>query len=162
MTKNIKVQIVENLTEEFKSSDAIVVCEYKGLNVARIEELRILAKDLNVKVRVIKNTLANIAFKNADVNGLTLKDTNIFVWGDDQLNVSKVVDKFSKQSDIFEIKSAYVAGEVVDASKIALLAKMPSRDELIAMLLQVWNAPITNFTIGLDALKAKKEAEISA
>ncbi|MCW1375650.1 hypothetical protein OLQ29_01235, partial [Campylobacter jejuni] len=46
--------------------------------------------------------------------------------------------------------------EVADVAKVKALAKMPSRNELLAMLLQVWNAPITNFTIGLNALKIKK------
>ncbi|TEY13249.1 50S ribosomal protein L10, partial [Campylobacter sp. CH185] len=52
-----------------------------------------------------------------------------------------------------------IEGEVADVAKVKALAKMPSRNELLAMLLQVWNAPITNFTIGLNALKNKKESE---
>lgn len=156
-----KAKIISDLSDEFKSSDAVVVCEYKGLSVTELEDLRNLARESEVKVRVVKNTLASIAFKNAEISGIELKDTNIFVWGEDQLSVSKVVDKFAKDSDIFEIKSAFIGGELASAEKIALLSKMPSRDELLAMLLQVWKAPIANFTIGLDALRAKKEAEAS-
>ena len=159
MTRNQKVEIVNSLTEEFKTSDAIVVCDYRGLSVPALEELRIAAKEASVTVRVIKNTLASIAMKNADINGLELIDTNIFVWGEDQLDVSKVVAKFAKDSDKFVIKSAYLDGEVTDAAKVEALSKMPSRDELIGMLLQTWMAPVTNFTIGLDALRAKKEEE---
>ncbi|MCW1541459.1 50S ribosomal protein L10, partial [Campylobacter jejuni] len=55
-----------------------------------------------------------------------------------------------------EIKTAHIEGEVADVAKVKALAKMPSRNELLAMLLQVWNAPITNFTIGLNALKKKR------
>ena len=89
---------------------------------------------------------------------MELKDTNIFVWGEDQLAVTKVVAKFEESNkDLFKIKTAYIDGEVAPASKVIALSKMPSRDELIAMLLQVWNAPIQNFTIGLNALKEKKE-----
>ncbi|DAB33212.1 MAG: large subunit ribosomal protein [Sulfurospirillum sp.] len=159
MTREEKVEIVNSLTEEFKSSDALVVCEYKGLNVKTLEELRNAAREKNIKVRVIKNTLASIAMKNAEIEDLNLKDTNIFVWGPDQLDVTKVVVKFSEKSDKFIIKSAFVAGEVADAAKVEALSKMPSRDELLGMLLQVWNAPIQNFTIGLDALRRKKEEE---
>jgi len=159
LTRNQKVEIVNSLTEEFKTSDAIVVCDYRGLSVPALEELRIAAKEASVTVRVIKNTLASIAMKNADINGLELTDTNIFVWGKDQLDVSKVVAKFAKDSDKFVIKSAYLDGEVTDAAKVEALSKMPSRDELIGMLLQTWMAPVTNFTIGLDALRAKKEEE---
>ena len=159
MTREEKVEIVNSLTEEFKSSDALVVCEYKGLNVKTLEELRNAAREKNIKVRVIKNTLASIAMKNAEIEDLNLKDTNIIVWGPDQLDVTKVVVKFSEKSDKFIIKSAFVAGEVADAAKVEALSKMPSRDELLGMLLQVWNAPIQNFTIGLDALRRKKEEE---
>ena len=161
MTRNQKVEIVNSLTEEFKTSDALVVCDYRGLSVPALEELRVAAKEANVTVRVIKNTLASIAMKNADINGLELTDTNIFVWGEDQLDVSKVVAKFAKDSEKFVIKTAYLDDEVADAAKVEALSKMPSRDELIGMLLQTWMAPVTNFTIGLDALRAQKE-EVSA
>jgi len=159
LTKNQKVEIVNSLTEEFKTSDAVVVCDYRGLSVPALEELRIAAKEANVTVKVIKNTLASIAMKNADINGIELSDTNIFVWGEDQLDVSKVVAKFAKDSEKFVIKTAYLDGEVADAAKVEALSKMPSRDELIGMLLQTWMAPVTNFAIGLDALRAKKEEE---
>ena len=159
MTKNQKIEIVSAVTEEFKSSDALVVCDFKGLDVPTIEELRDAAKEANVKVRVIKNSLASIAMKNADIEGIELKNTNIFVWGEDQLDVTKVVAKFSETNDKFVIKTAFIDGEISDAAKIVALSKMPSRDELIGMLLQTWMAPVTNFTIGLDALRVKKEEE---
>ncbi|MFV0482313.1 MAG: 50S ribosomal protein L10 [Campylobacteraceae bacterium] len=157
MTKEEKAKLVESLTEEFKASDAVVVCDYKGLSVKKIEGLRNKAREVSIKVQVVKNTLAGIALKNADKDGMVLKDTNIFIWGPDQLQVSKVVAEFAKTNEQFQIKTAFVDGEVATAAKIEALSKMPSRNELLAMLLQVWNAPITNFTIGLDALRAKKE-----
>lgn len=157
MTRQEKVEIVSTLTEAFKSSDAVAVCEYKGLKVSELEILRQSAKEQDVTVRVAKNTLASIAFNNAGMEGFSLKDTNIFVWGEDQLAVAKVVAKFAEAKDAFTIKSAYIDGEIADVSKVVALSKMPSRDELLAMLLQVWKAPIANFTIGLDALRAKKE-----
>ncbi|MBE0492432.1 MAG: 50S ribosomal protein L10 [Sulfurospirillum sp.] len=157
MTKEEKVKIVTSLSEEFKSSQAIVVCDFKGLNVKSLEALRASANEAGVKVQVIKNTLASIALNNADLAGMSLKDTNIFVWGDDQISVTKVAAKFAEKAELFVIKSAFLEGQIADAQTVNALSKMPSRDELIGMLLQVWNAPIQNFTIGLDALRAKKE-----
>ncbi len=157
MTREEKAQVIATLTEAFKSSDAVAVCEYKGLKVSELEALRNKAREVGVQVRVVKNTLADIAFKQAGIEGFELKDTNIFLWGDDQLNVAKVVSKFAESNDIFTVKAAYMDGEITDAAKVEALSKMPSRDELLAMLLQVWKAPIANFTIGLDALRAKKE-----
>ena len=158
MTRNEKAEIISNLEAEFKASGAIVVCDYRGLSVKKLEALRNAAREQNVKVQVIKNTLAKIALNNSAKDGMELKDTNIFVWGEDQLAVTKVVAKYEESNkDLFKIKTAYIDGEVASASKVIALSKMPSRDELIAMLLQVWNAPIQNFTIGLNALKEKKE-----
>ena len=157
MTRTEKAEFISSLTEEFKSSDGLIVCDYKGLNVKSIEVLRNSARTENVTVQVIKNTLANIAMKNAGLDGLDLKDTNIFVWGADQLAVTKIVATFAKTNPNFIIKSGFAGGIVVDATKVEALSKMPSRNELIGMLLSTWMAPITNFTIGLDALRAKKQ-----
>lgn len=159
MTKSEKIQIVAKLEESFRASEAIVVCNYKGLSTKKLEELRNNARENNVKVQIIKNTLARIALENSDKKGLELKDTNIYLWGEDQLSVSKVAAKFEENNELFRIKTAFIEGEISDVAKVKALAKMPSRNELLAMLLQVWNAPITNFTIGLNALKNKKESE---
>ncbi|EMZ4935915.1 50S ribosomal protein L10 [Campylobacter jejuni] len=159
MTRSEKVEIIAKLEEGFKASEAIVVCNYRGLSTKKLEELRNNARENNVKVQIVKNTLANIALNNSGKTGLVLKDTNIYLWGEDQLSVSKVAAKFEENNDKFEIKTAYIESEVADVAKVKALAKMPSRNELLAMLLQVWNAPITNFTIGLNALKNKKESE---
>ncbi|MSN96378.1 50S ribosomal protein L10 [Campylobacter sp. FMV-PI01] len=156
MTRDKKSDLINTLSESFKESSGIVVSEFKGLSVKKLEELRKSAKDLDVKVQVVKNTLASLALKNAGIDGFVLKDTNIFIWGE-QLNVTKVAAKFAENNDLFNIKSAHIDGEICGVEKVVALSKMPSRDELIAMLLQVWNAPIQNFTIGLNALKEKKE-----
>ena len=157
MTRKEKSEFISSLTEEFKASDGLVVCDYKGLNVKTIEVLRNSARVGSIKVQVIKNTLALIAMKDAGIEGIDLKDTNIFVWGDDQLAVTKTVATFAKTNPLFVIKSGFAGGIIVDAVKIEALSKMPSRNELIGMLLSTWMAPITNFTIGLDALRAKKQ-----
>lgn len=158
MTREEKQTLVLDLTESFKNVSGVIVSEFKGLSVSKLEELRKSAKEQDVKVQVIKNTLANIALKNADKDGFELKDTNIFVWGD-QLNASKVAAKFAEKNDKFIIKSAHMDGEICGPDKVIALSKLPGREELIAMLLQVWNAPVQNFTIGLNALKEKKEQE---
>ena len=159
MTRSEKVEVIAKLEESFKASEAIVVCNYKGLSTKKLEELRNNARENGVEVKIIKNTLANIALNNSGKTGLVLKDTNIYLWGEDQLSVTKFAAKFEENNDLFQIKTAFIDGEVADIAKVKALAKMPSHNELLATLLQVWNAPITNFTIGLNALKNKKETE---
>ena len=128
MTREEKAKVIAGLTESFSNSQGIVVCDFKGLNVKKLEELRNNAREKNIKVQVIKNTFANIALKNSNKDGLELKDTNIFLWGE-TLDVCKVAAKFDEGNENFSVKKAYLDGE----------------------------APIQNFTIGLNALKDKKE-----
>ena len=159
MTKTQKAEIIENLSNEFKTAQSVIFCDYKGLTVAELEGLRKIARAKEAKVQVVKNTLATISLKNAELEGVELNDTNILVWGEDSVATSKVVSDFAKDNEKFVIKSAYVDREVADAAKVEAFAKLPGREELLAMLTATWMAPITNFTIGLDALRQKNEAE---
>ena len=159
MTKTKKAEIIDGLTTEFKDAQAVVLCDYKGLGVSDLEELRAMARAKDTKVQVVKNTLATIALKNVDLEGIEIKDTNILVWGEDSVATSKVVADFAKKNELFVIKSAYIDREAADAAKVEAFAKLPGREELLGMLAATWMAPVANFTIGLNALKEKKEEE---
>jgi large subunit ribosomal protein L10 len=160
MTRNEKNEIVENLSNEFKGSGAIVVANYKGSSHKSLEDLRNRAREAEVKVQVAKNTLVNIALKGAELPELDLKEESILVWAEDQIAACKVADKFaSDNKDTFVIKSGIIEGEVADIAKINAFAKLPGREELLGMLASVWMGPVRNFTIGLDALRTKKEEE---
>ncbi len=160
MTRAEKEQLVAELTAAFSESNAIVVCDYKGSKCQELESVRGFAKENDTHVKVVKNTLATLALKNAGIDDLQLKDTNLIVWGEDQIATCKVADKAATDlKNTFSIKTGALEGKVVDLATITAMAKLPSRDELIGMLLNVWQAPIRNFTIGLDALRKKKEEE---
>ena len=157
MTKTKKAEVIEQLRTSFENTTAVVICDYKGLTVSSLEELRIAAKAKNTDVQVVKNSLATIALTNAGMTGVEIKDTNIFVWSDDVISASKIAADFAKKSENFVIKAGYLDGEVADSAKIEAFAKLPGREELLGMLAATWMAPIANFTIGLDALKRQKE-----
>lgn len=160
MTKQQKSEIINFLASEFKDSLAIVVCDYKGLTHKELENLRKEAKANNTKVQVAKNTLVTVAARNAELGDVELSGTNIFLWSDDQISACKVADKFaSTNKEKFAIKSGIIEGKISDASTVNAFAKLPSREELLGMLAATWMAPVTNFTIGLDALRKKKEEE---
>ena len=159
MTKTQKAEIIETLSGEFKTAQSVIFCDYKGLTVSELEGLRKIAREKEAKVQVVKNSLAMISLEKAELTGVELKDTNILVWGEDSVAASKVVSDFAKDNELFVIKSAYVDREVADAAKVEAFAKLPGREELLAMLAATWMAPVANFTIGLEALRAKKEEE---
>jgi large subunit ribosomal protein L10 len=158
MTKQQKSEIIDSLTVEFKNSLAIVVCDYKGLTHIQLESLRKEAKANNTKVQVAKNTLVAVAVRNAELGDIELSGTNVFLWSEDQISACKVADKFaSTNKEKFIIKSGIIEGQLADLATVNAFAKLPSREQLLGMLAATWMAPITNFTIGLDALRKKKE-----
>ncbi len=161
MTKSKKAEIIDQLTTSFKTANAVVMCDYRGLKVADLETLRNTARAKDVKVQVVKNTLANIALANANMTGVEISDTNIFVWGDDAIAASKTVADFAKANDKFVIRNAYIEAKPANAAKVEAFAKLPGREELLGMLASVWMGPVRNFTIGLNALKEKLEAQAS-
>ncbi len=162
MTKSQKAEIIDALSTSFKTANAVVMCDFRGLSVSELEELRKAARAKEVNVQVIKNSLATIALNNAEMSGIEIKDTNIFVWAEDAISASKVASDFAKANEKFEIKTAYIDGEAADSAKVQAFAKLPGREELLGMLAATWMAPVQNFTIGLNALKEKKEAEGAA
>ncbi|MDE5592260.1 MAG: 50S ribosomal protein L10 [Helicobacter sp.] len=160
MTKAEKTILIENLSLSFKDSNAIVICDYKGLSVKELEVLRANARAVQAKVQVIKNTLASIALKQSGIEGLELKENNIFIWSEDQISLSKAVCKFSDSvGGKLTIKTGYFEGSIVDSKHIEAVSKLPSKEELIGMLLSVWTAPARYFVTGLDNLRKQKEAE---
>jgi len=160
MTRTEKEAIVNELSTSFADQGAVIVCDYKGMTVEALEGVRNLARENDVQVRVIKNTLAGIALKNANCDELELLDNNIFIWGEDQIATCKVADKSAiANKDNFSIKSGVIESKVADLATIEAMAKLPGREELLGMLLNVWNGPARAITIGLQALATKKEEE---
>jgi large subunit ribosomal protein L10 len=161
MTRTEKEAIVSELSTAFADQGAVIVCDYKGMTVEALEGVRALARENDVTVRVVKNTLAGIALKNANCGEMKLVENNIFIWGEDQIATCKVADKSAQANkNNFSIKSGVIESKVADIATINAMAKLPGRDELLGMLLNVWNAPVQNFTIGMSALAKKLKEEV--
>lgn len=158
MTKSQKNEIIDYLSTEFAQSQGIAVAGYRAVTVKELEALRNEARAGGMKVKVVKNTLAEIALSKANVEGLSLKDTNIIVWGDDQLAVAKLIVKFTENlKDRLVLKSGYLDGKASDAATVTAMSKLPSKEELIGMLLSVWTAPARQFATALDEIRKQKE-----
>ncbi len=158
MTRTEKEQLVAEMTESFTDAAAIIVCDYKGLTVSELESVRMMARESESQVKVVKNKLAAIALANAGQEAVEFIDTNLVIWGNDQIAACKIADKSATEfEDKFVIKSGLLEGKAVELATINAMAKLPGREELLGMLLNVWNAPVQNFTIGLAALATKKE-----
>ena len=159
MLKSKKAEVIAQLTDSFANTTAVVICDYKGLTVSELEDLRKSARAKDTSVQVVKNTLATIALNNAGMSGVEIKDTNIFIWSDDVVAAAKISADFAKNNELFVIKAGYLDKEPADIAKIEAFAKLPSREELLGMLAATWMAPLTCIGFGLNALKEKKEEE---
>lgn len=159
MIKSKKEELVKFFSDEFNEAEAILVADFKGLGVKELEELRNQARSKEVKVKVSKNTLVSIALKNNNLEIDNLKDTNIFLWSKDQMSACKVASEFAKSNDKFVLKQAIIEKKVSDLETVNTLASLPGKEELLSMLLSVWNGPARGFVTGLDNLRIKKEEE---
>ena len=161
MTKSQKNEIVLSIGEEFKASSAVIACSYKGLSHQSLEDLRKSADESDVKVRVIKNTLASLSIQKAGYEDIQFDGPNIFLWSDDQISACKISSKFATddKKECFTIKAGLIDGKVASKETINTFASLPGREELLGMLLSVWTAPARNFVTGLDNLRAKNEEE---
>jgi len=159
MKKELKKQIVEELSNELTKDVSVFYADFKGQTVKDLEALRKAVREAGGKTRVIKNTLARIAFANNGIE-VDFEDNNIFVWGEDQITLAKVITKHAAaHKDTFKIKGAVVEGEVKDAAYVEEVSKLPTKDELLGMVAFMMKAPIAKFAWGLQKLIEKKEQE---
>jgi len=159
MTRSEKEQLVKELSDAFSEANCVVICDFKGMTVKEMEGFRKIGVEARLGARVVKNTLAELAFKNAGIEGVELRETNMAIWGEDPIATAKAVAKYAKENDKFVIKGGVIEKEAVDAAKIIEYSKLAGREELLGMLLSVWTAPLRNMVCGLDNLAKKKEEE---
>ena len=159
MKKELKKQIVQELSNELTKDVSVFYADFKGQSVKDLEKLRKAVKEAEGKARVIKNTLARIAFANNGIE-VDFEDNNIFIWGEDQITLAKIVTKHAKDyKDTFKIKGAVIEGEVKDAAYVEEVSKLPTKDELLGMVAFMMKAPVAKFAWGLQKLIEKKEQE---
>ncbi len=138
-----KQQIADELRDRFSKSAIIVVTDYKGLDVAAMNDLRRKLRAEEIEYQVVKNTLLVRASENNDV--ALIKDhfkgpSAVALSYDDPVAPAKVLSQFAKDNDKLEIKVGVMNGQVLDVKAIMALAKLPSREVLLGQLLAALNA----------------------
>ena len=166
-----KETTVAELTENFRSSNAIVLTEYRGLTVAQLKQLRGNIR-ADASYAVVKNTLTKIAAKEAGVEGLDdlLEGPSAiaFVHGD-TVAVAKALRDFAKANPLLVVKGGYFDGAALTAAEVGKLADLESREVLLAKLAgafkaslfgaaYLFNAPLAQADRTVDALRQKQES----
>ncbi len=170
MPSKHNVHIVEELSQKLEKAKAVYFTDYLGLNVVDITKLRHEFFNESVEYRVEKNTLIKLAAENNDIEGLDsflLGPTAIAISYDEPTTPARVLKKFTKDSDLPEVKGILFEGKVLEGAAFKRIADLPSKEELLAKLMATLqspmskfvgtiSSPMTNFVGVLTSLKEKK------
>mgnify|MGYP003345012863 FL=1 len=164
MATQDKQAAVAELTEDFKTANATVLTEYRGLTVGAMKTLR-RSLGLTTKYAVVKNTLTKIAAKNAGVelDESLLKGPSAvaFVKGD-PIEAAKSLKNFQKENPQLVIKGGIFDGKAVTTAEILKLADLESREVLLSKLAGAMKGSLAKAARTIDALRIKKEASEGA
>ena len=154
----LKQPIVQEISENVKDAQSVVVVDYRGLTVAEDTELRKQLREAGVTYKVYKNTLMNFAFKGTDFESLApvLEGPSaIAISSADATAPARILAKFAKTAPALEMKAGVVEGTFYDAEGIKAIAAVPSREELLSKFLGSIQSPITNFARVLKQIAEK-------
>lgn len=160
-----KKVVVAGLVERLNASCAGVIVDYKGINVTDDTALRKELREAGVEYTVVKNTLLKRAISETELNGLdaVLEGTTALATSaDDYVAAARILSKFASTHDNFNIKNGFLDNEVIDLAKIDSLAKLPSREVLLAQVLGAFQAPISAFARAVQAIVDKGDSEPAA
>lgn len=155
MNRTEKEQIVQELAQRLAVTQAAFLADYRGINVEQATALRRELTQAGVEYRVVKNKLLKLAAQGTPAEGLQAYcagPTAIALSGDDPVAPAKILSKFAKTVEAFELKAGVLSGKLMTVAEINALADLPSREELLAKALSSMNAPVSNFVGTLAAI----------
>jgi large subunit ribosomal protein L10 len=157
LNRSEKAAVIEDIGARVADAQAIVVAEYRGLNVGAITALRKQARGSGVYLRVLKNTLARRAVAGTPFEGLSdqLVGPLIYSVSKDPVAAARVLNDFAKGNDKLVLKAGAMPNFVMDAAGVKALATMPSREELLSKLLGTMQAPVAQFVRTLNEVPAR-------
>ncbi|WP_338955084.1 50S ribosomal protein L10 [Spiroplasma endosymbiont of Polydrusus cervinus] len=157
----IKTAVVNEIINNFKTSNSSVVVEYQKLTVAEFTELRRMLTKKEIKIKVYKNNLVNLAAKEAGFVELDqfLTGPNAFAFGmGEQMAAAKNLAKFAKTHPAIKLKAGIYEGKVLDTKAIIEIAALPTKDELLSIFASSLLYPLYMFAIAVKEI-AKTRSE---
>jgi len=148
-----KEKVVEELGQIFESSGVVVVAHYQGLTVAEMQDLRGRLRDAGGSVRVAKNKLAKIALDGTPAAGIAdlMTGMTVLAYSEDPVAAAKAADEFAKSNDKYVILGGAMGANLLNADGVRAVAKLPSREELIASIAGCIGAPAANIAGAIGA-----------
>ncbi len=156
MNENLqrKHEIVDEIHNGFKAANMAIIAEYRGVDVSGMSELRKNAREANVQIQVVKNTLAKRAAENTDFECLIehFNGPLAIALAQDPVGAAKTLTDFAKNQPNFKVQTGALNGELVNAEQLNELAQLPGREQLLAQLLGTMAAPMQKLVATLNAL----------
>lgn len=164
LNRQEKAAMIEEVSALVADAQAVIVAEYRGLDVESVTKLRRQARGEGVHLRVFKNTLARRAVAGTPFAGLADKLVGPLMYGigPDPVAVAKVLSGFAKSNDKLVIKAGAMPDFVMDENGIKALATLPSREELLAKLMATMQAPIGQFVRTLNEVPSRLVRTLAA
>lgn len=156
-----KQQLVAELSEKIGKAVTGIVVDYKGITVADDTALRKELRENGVNYFVVKNTLLGRAVEGTDLEGIksVLEGTTaIALSNEDYTAAARILDKFAEDHENFTIKTGFLDGRLIDLDTIKSLAKLPSKEVLLATVLGAFQAPIAAFARAVQAIVDKGDS----
>ena len=157
---NQKIKEVDELAEKINKAKVVLLTDYRGINVEDVTGIRAKLRGVNTEYKVIKNNITRRALDKCGFEGLDnlLEGPTAVVLGyDDYLEASKIIYEYAKENENYKIKGGIIEGKVVSAEEIITLAKLPSRETLIAQLAGALLGNVTKLAVALDQVRAQRE-----
>ena len=152
-----KQAMVSEVVAKLAGAQAVIVAEYRGLNVERVTQLRSRARKSGLYLRVLKNTLARRAVKGTPFEKLTEQLSGPLIYGiaRDPVAGAKVLSEFAKEHEQFVIRGGAMPNTLMSAKDVKALALLPSREELLAKLMGTMQAPVTKLVRTMNEVPGK-------
>jgi large subunit ribosomal protein L10 len=149
-----KVAVVAEVREKLSSSEAAVVTEYRGLNVAASSDLRRALKAAGGDYKIYKNTLVRFAARDLglEIDDLLTGPTAIAFIDGDAAAVAKVLRDYARTNPALVVKGGLLGTRVIGAGDVNALAELPSRDQLLSEIAGLFAAPMQQFASLLEAV----------
>lgn len=156
---NEKKAVVAEVSAQLANAQTIVLAQYRGIEVDDLTVLRRKAREAGVYLRVLKNTLVRRAVEGTQFADLAehMVGQLIYSVSTDPVAAAKILNDFAKTNDKLVLTAGSYAGKVLDKAGVQALASIPSREELLAKLLGVMQAPVSGFAGCLAALAKQRE-----
>ncbi len=169
MNRTEKAELASALKDQFSRANVAIFADYKGLTAGQADDLRRALRQEKAEVKVLKNNIARLVAKDGSLGkeAIGLMDEVVgptlvaFAYGE-AAATAKVIHKFSQDNEALKLKDSLLGQKRLDVSGIEALAKLPSREVLVAKLLGSMNAPISNFVGVLAAVPRSMVSVLSA